>query len=531
MSDCCNEFEFTSPQGTFYMDGGIRGKDGVTFYPHVSAAGILSWTNDGGKQNPDPVNIKGADGMSAYAAAQQAGFTGTEAEFNAYLSGIGELSEDVSDLKSAIPTFTNENNTLNLEDYPEYNCTVRASNLLTVSGTSYKSVQIQVYNRFDQITITANAEKPTAVSILKQSLPTPVRNGLNITTYFATGENGRHDIAAGTTSVLNIPADAEFILISVLSNDVSVAPVSVIAHNKIYSAIKDAVTKKLNILVLGNSFSQESFAYLPPVLNAMLPEYAITYGVAYEGSTGFDGHLSMYNNGTAYTWFNYWRAGETKWTRYPNNRALTDIINLEEWDIVYVQGNGNLANVVDNIIIPGHNLLRILQNLMSNTFTFLTGQWLIANADIPAMETAMETIRNRLGVNSIIPIGTGIANARSNTTLNALGDTGNMLADGQHQQAGLPALISTYVIANFLCRQIGEFTRTVYTSEFVPNIDNVKAINAYKTEERPGGAVLSGMTHGDPVGVTDTYIKAAQEIATLAINNPYKVSDCSDILV
>lgn len=102
MSDCCNEFEFTSPQGTFYMDGGIRGKDGVTFYPHVSAAGILSWTNDGGKQNPDPVNIKGADGMSAYAAAQQAGFTGTEQEFNAYLSGIGELTEDVDDLKSAI---------------------------------------------------------------------------------------------------------------------------------------------------------------------------------------------------------------------------------------------------------------------------------------------------------------------------------------------------------------------------------------------------------------------------------------------
>jgi len=102
MSDCCNEFEFSSPQGTFYMDGGIRGKDGVTFYPHVSAAGILSWTNDGGKQNPDPVNIKGADGMSAYAAAQQAGFTGTEAQFNAYLSGIGTLTEDVDNLKSAL---------------------------------------------------------------------------------------------------------------------------------------------------------------------------------------------------------------------------------------------------------------------------------------------------------------------------------------------------------------------------------------------------------------------------------------------
>ena len=109
MSDCCNEFEFIDQQNNWDMLGGIRAADGVTFYPHVSAAGILSWTNDGGKTNPDPVNIKGADGMSAYAAAQEAGFTGTEQEFNAYLSGIGELTEDVNDLQSAFDMFKAKN--------------------------------------------------------------------------------------------------------------------------------------------------------------------------------------------------------------------------------------------------------------------------------------------------------------------------------------------------------------------------------------------------------------------------------------
>lgn len=102
MSDCCNNFDFVSQQGSFDMSGGIRGSDGTTFYPHVSAEGVLSWTNDGGKQNPDPVNIKGADGKSAYAAAVEAGFAGTEAEFEEYLSGIGDLSEEVSQQKSAI---------------------------------------------------------------------------------------------------------------------------------------------------------------------------------------------------------------------------------------------------------------------------------------------------------------------------------------------------------------------------------------------------------------------------------------------
>ena len=41
---------------------GTPGKDGITFTPMVSESGIISWTNDGGKENPEPVNIKGAKG-------------------------------------------------------------------------------------------------------------------------------------------------------------------------------------------------------------------------------------------------------------------------------------------------------------------------------------------------------------------------------------------------------------------------------------------------------------------------------------
>lgn len=41
---------------------GKDGKNGTTFTPSVSAAGDLSWTNDGGKANPAPVNLKGPQG-------------------------------------------------------------------------------------------------------------------------------------------------------------------------------------------------------------------------------------------------------------------------------------------------------------------------------------------------------------------------------------------------------------------------------------------------------------------------------------
>ena len=38
------------------------GTDGVTFTPHVSPQGVISWTNDGGLPNPNPVNITGPKG-------------------------------------------------------------------------------------------------------------------------------------------------------------------------------------------------------------------------------------------------------------------------------------------------------------------------------------------------------------------------------------------------------------------------------------------------------------------------------------
>lgn len=53
--------------GTNGTDGapgkdGAPGADGTTFTPSVSAAGDLSWTNDGGKANPATVNLKGPQG-------------------------------------------------------------------------------------------------------------------------------------------------------------------------------------------------------------------------------------------------------------------------------------------------------------------------------------------------------------------------------------------------------------------------------------------------------------------------------------
>ena len=59
---------FTVTNGADGTNGtnGTNGADGTTFTPSVSAQGVISWTNDGGKTNPTSVNIKGASGDNAY---------------------------------------------------------------------------------------------------------------------------------------------------------------------------------------------------------------------------------------------------------------------------------------------------------------------------------------------------------------------------------------------------------------------------------------------------------------------------------
>lgn len=83
--------------GTIQGAKGDTGAAGTTFTPHVDGNGNLSWTNDGGLDNPTTQNIRGdtgakgetgAAGKSAYAAAVEAGYTGTEATFYAALTAM-----------------------------------------------------------------------------------------------------------------------------------------------------------------------------------------------------------------------------------------------------------------------------------------------------------------------------------------------------------------------------------------------------------------------------------------------------------
>ena len=98
-------------------EDGKDGKDGVTYTPSVSADGMLSWTNDGGRSNPTPVNIKGPKGDAGAQGAKgdtgdrgpqgEAGTNGTDGvTFTPSVSASGMLSW-TNDGERANPTSVN----------------------------------------------------------------------------------------------------------------------------------------------------------------------------------------------------------------------------------------------------------------------------------------------------------------------------------------------------------------------------------------------------------------------------------------
>ena len=116
--------------------GGADGKDGVTFYPDVDADGNLSWTNNGGLSNPDPVNIKGpagADGQPGKDGADGVGIRSVEQTTTSTEDG-GENIITVTKTDGTQSTFAVKNGSKGSDGQPGQN---GADGKTPVKGTDY----------------------------------------------------------------------------------------------------------------------------------------------------------------------------------------------------------------------------------------------------------------------------------------------------------------------------------------------------------------------------------------------------------
>lgn len=86
---------------------GTDGDDGVTFTPAVSSAGVISWANDGGRQNPNPVDLTAgvSDAVSDWLDDHVDPATGYVVDDTLSVAGAAADAAKVGDLKSAIDVY------------------------------------------------------------------------------------------------------------------------------------------------------------------------------------------------------------------------------------------------------------------------------------------------------------------------------------------------------------------------------------------------------------------------------------------
>lgn len=302
---------------------------------------------------------------------------------------------------------------------------------------------------------------------------------------------------------------------------------------------------RLNVLFIGNSFTQDVCAYMPPILADIAPHVDLRVGVCYTASATIGQHTTWLDNDTPYTVYNQWVKTSVGWRRDSSgtiNRATTlhEILDSVEWDVIVLQ---SVADESEPAAVPGlierARILRSkLQPLVKSSckFAFLAPSaraYTKEGIDYD-IETVYENTISMLeavkltGFDFIFPVATAIQNARSNETFNAMGVDGDMSYDGKHLQAGIPDLIACYTIIKTLLDNCCIIAGGINGAHWVPTLQNSLDINATQLS----GDEYLGMVHGEPEGVSNSeYIRAAQEIAIIACNNPLAVTDCSDVIV
>ncbi len=101
------------------FEGFSDGEDGATFTPSLAADGTLTWTNNGGLENPQPVNITGPKGDKGDKGnTGDVGPQGKQGDPGIYIVGDGERPEGTvveidfngTDVGELLPLVTTEDN-------------------------------------------------------------------------------------------------------------------------------------------------------------------------------------------------------------------------------------------------------------------------------------------------------------------------------------------------------------------------------------------------------------------------------------
>ena len=270
--------------------------------------------------------------------------------------------------------------------------------------------------------------------------------------------------------------------------------------------------KKLSILFVGNSLTQDGIAYLPYMLKNYYPEVDFHIYMWYIGGATLATHYDNFTSGGNAEIFSI-AENEESWTNYNKSKTMSSILSAYSFDIVCMQEYFNYKT--EYTAPTDWNLCRdyILANYKGgNALEFISLfhaplRKEDADADVDKVfERTREgnaLILQQTISEDVIPNGIAVYRALD-TDLNSLGDKGQLSPDGTHTQEGLPCLLQTYTTLCWLFDRLG-INKSVYGHPMRMTTAIYNSINV------PGANLGSGVVQG-----TDAQNILAQEVAIKA---------------
>ena len=345
-------------------------------------------------------------------------------------------------------------------------------------------------------------------------------------------------LAANATAVVEIPAGCSHLVVNFSQyywgDDFLV--------KKIAADPTKADRRKIRLLAIGNSYSQDALAYVPFILQAMGVKLDVEIGILMMSSSTIADHVDNFNNqAAAYTFYHY-SPGASEWTNMSSRTIQWALANYR-WDIIMTHQSSTNASSWDTYQPAINTLVNLLYTALAYPVRFA---WMISQAR-PAQtnsganwsdETILahynytaqnaERVIDETAFDLVLPVGTAVQNARTIASLKALGDYAeNALNtsgdgylcpnDGVHLQEGLPCQLAAYSVILALLDALGMNEISVFGEA-----------TRVTSEWASGKSIPS--PHGSYIGSTNDNCRMAQLCAIVANKHPFEVTDMNYIV-
>lgn len=314
-----------------------------------------------------------------------------------------------------------------------------------------------------------------------------------------------------------------------------------------------ASKRSIKIVCFGNSFTEDSFSYLPPILKEVAPNLEFTIMLARIGGSPLAQHCANFTGssqtieGTTYNVTNYGCAvftdKDSSWQSKSTITTIDDILNYEDWDIITFQQLSGQSykewetyfqpfiykihkalfskiSSLSNLKTKRVKLGWILTHGKGSSFVDSKKQWegySYSQGVYPGIINNSKMMLDKSATEIIFPYGTAIQNLRTKSAINALGDSGGLLADGTHLHEGIGPLCAAYTNLLVILREAGYENISIIGEKIGLSVSTSWITSIGVLNPNPSSQTTV-------VGITSDNVYLAQVAAIAAVKNPFELS-------